>query len=619
MEFEFTKQRQVYLEARGKIVLNACPGSGKTTAVAKKLILLQDEYKKIFGRFSGIACLSFTNTAKDEISEKYTELSGNCLEFPHKVSTIDSFINQYITLPFYYLSNERCRRPKIIDDEKYLDSMWEIPYRDKNGKIKNGLRQSLLKFKAKNNSNVFYIYAPRKMRLDVNGSFTFQGKPPDTNKVDIEVFNAYAEHLFTTRLSKGLISTQDSAYIALQLLEKHNKIGHMLASRFPHIIVDEAQDNSAVQHAIFDKLMELGLSNLEFIGDPYQSLYEWRDADPNLFNTKYADTQNWQGLDLTDNRRSPQRIIDCFSMLRKQGDPTLNTTCPTDMELPIIVYRYCQTNSPLIVQDFDSRCIERGLKNNQVVVRGNALKNQMLGKSADQEPWKRNLPYRLIDARHKYEANEIKAAIKAMRSIAVSLIANGKDMVEIKELEQVLKADNQFNAQLLNLLHDFPSFDSSISDWTSETQAFLKNRLNLNDDVDFDTKARSSNKFDKSILNEKLKDHFKRPYSDSRIPITTVHQVKGKSLDSILVFFNEKTHKDNITFSDIESSGQVFPSEKQRIIYVALSRPKHLLAMAFPESISEDELKAKFGEHISIVSNREIEKYARTVNKIYEQ
>jgi superfamily I DNA/RNA helicase len=607
MEFEINPQRETYLDARGKIVLNACPGSGKTTAIAKKLMLLQDEYNTSLSRFSGIACLSFTNTAKDEINEKYTEMSGDYLGFPHKVSTIDSFINQYITLPFYYLLKKPSSRPKIIDDEKYLDSMWQIKYVDKNGKIKDGLKTSLLKFKAKNNRNIFHTYAPRKIRLEVDGSFTFRGNPPDPSKVDVKIFNEYASHLFKSRLSKGLISTQDSAFIALHLLKKHPKIGSWLALRFPHIIVDEAQDNSAVQHALFDKLAERGLLNLEFIGDPYQSLYEWRDADPGLFNTKYADAQNWQGLDLTDSRRSPQRIINCFSILRKQGDPAINTACETDMELPVIIYRYNETNSPLIVQHFDQRCAESALEDNQIVVRGNSLKNQMLGKSADQEPWKSDLPYRIIDARHKFEGNEIKAAIKAIRSITVLLIAKGKEMVDIKELEQELKTDNQFNALLLNLLHDLPSFDQTISDWTTSTQTFLKERLELTEDVEFETKNRSSKKFDKAILTEPLKNHFKRPYSESRIPITTVHQVKGKSLDSILVFFNEKKHKDNITFSDIESSGQDFPSEKQRIIYVALSRPKHLLAMAFPESISEDELKAKFGDDINIITNDELE------------
>lgn len=37
MEYEITPQRQAYLDARGYTILNACPGSGKTTSIVKKL------------------------------------------------------------------------------------------------------------------------------------------------------------------------------------------------------------------------------------------------------------------------------------------------------------------------------------------------------------------------------------------------------------------------------------------------------------------------------------------------------------------------------------------------------------------------------------------------------
>lgn len=613
MKFELTEQLQDYLEARGKIVLNACPGSGKTTAIAKKMILLQDEYKSKFGRFSGIACLSFTNTAKDEINEKYTELSGDYLDFPHKVSTIDSFINQFITLPFYYLLNSNFKRPKIIDDKKILDSMWEIKYTDPQGKIRDGLKTSLLKFKAKDGRNIFYTYPPSVIRREIDGSFSIGGKSPASDKVDLNVFNAYAAYLFKTRLTKEIISTQDSAYIANHLLSKCSRIGEILNLRFPHIIVDEAQDNSALQYALFDKLIEHGLANIEFIGDPYQSLYEWRDADPKLFNEKYKNT-NWHGLNLTDNRRSPQRIIDCFSLLRKSDDPSLNTACTEDKEIPVFIYRYSSTNTPFVLQHFDNLCQSNRLNNNQIVVRGNKLRNKMLGKQVDQVPWKSELAYRIIEARQKYEGNEIKEAIKIMRSISVSLIGHGKEYIEIKELEQELKTDNHFNAKLLNILHDMPNFKLTISDWTIQTQIFIKDRLGLSFNVDFELKKRNSNYFNKSILIEPLDQHFKCSYSENKIPITTVHQVKGKSLDSILVFFNENKNKDNITFSDIITSVQNFPSEKQRIIYVALSRPRHLLAMAFPESISVEEIKNKFGKNVLIIDNEQLKIYSRTAN-----
>ncbi|RLI51689.1 MAG: hypothetical protein DRP09_18990 [Candidatus Thorarchaeota archaeon] len=103
MAFEVSQVIEDYISARSQVFLKACPGSGKTTTVAYKLSVLAENWEDAFGRFSGIACLSFTNIAKDEISEKYVEFSKIPLGFPHLVSTIDSFINRYITLPFFYL------------------------------------------------------------------------------------------------------------------------------------------------------------------------------------------------------------------------------------------------------------------------------------------------------------------------------------------------------------------------------------------------------------------------------------------------------------------------------------------------------------------------------------
>jgi len=34
--YDLNEERSAYLNARGKVILNACPGSGKTTTIAKK-------------------------------------------------------------------------------------------------------------------------------------------------------------------------------------------------------------------------------------------------------------------------------------------------------------------------------------------------------------------------------------------------------------------------------------------------------------------------------------------------------------------------------------------------------------------------------------------------------
>lgn len=320
-----------------------------------------------------------------------------------------------------------------------------------------------------------------------------------------------------------------------------------------------------------------------------------------MFLDKYNDKTNWNGLNLTDNRRSNQRIIDCFSILRKASDPKINAVNLADSNIPITVYKYNKSNTSSIVEHFESLCLKYYLLNNQIVVRGNSLKNQLLGREAEQEPWKINLPTKLIEAKNKLDGGEIKEAVNETREIIVDLLFPDAQYDEKRDMLNDLKYNFQFNAHALSILKGLPLFELSIFDWTTKAQQYLKETLNLATDVNFDIKNRSSKYFNKEILKDPLKTHFKKSFTKSNIPITTIHQIKGKSLDGILIFFNEKSHKENITFSDITSANNTFPSEKQRLIYVALSRPKNLLAIAFPDSITDQQLKSKFGNMIEIV------------------
>jgi superfamily I DNA/RNA helicase len=521
------------------------------------------------------------------IYEKFKQLSGRSIQFPHLVSTIDSFINQYITLPFYYLKVKGAGRPRILEDNKFIDDVWKpkFHYKDVRG-------------------NPFcFAYPPHTIRYEKDGSFSSNGTRPDDKKVKAIVFDRYCLAIKNWQIEKGLITTGDSAYIALELLSMYPRIVTWLARRFPHIIVDEAQDNSEVQHALFDKMIQHGLENIEFVGDPYQSIYEWRDANPRLFLAKYNDRVNWNGLVLTDNRRSNQRIVDCFSMMRVPTDRHITSVSEGDRRIPIIVYKYDEANSPSIVTHFENLCRSQGLEHNHIVVRGNALRNKMLGKEADQKPWKSPLPEMVIEAKNLFEGKDIKSAIELMREIAIVLLLPGSDYHEKKAM---VKDDYQFNAHLLCTLKLIPCLSATIANWTIHTEKFLEGQFKLEKKVDFELKTKSSKYFSKTVLDEPVEKHFKKLYTESSIPVTTVHKVKGMTLDGILIFFNEQRHKENITFEDIQPSKD-FPTERQRLIYVAMSRPKHLLAMAFPQSVENGRIVGKFGNKAHIVEQIDLD------------
>lgn len=598
MNFEINDERRAYLESRGKIVLNACPGSGKTTCVVKKFIEIQKAWFIIHNSHSGVACLSFTNIAKEEIEKKYKEICSEQIRYPHSVQTIDSFINQFITLPFFNLINPSFKRPKIVDDNSIIERALCVKFQGSDGKILETIVSPLNRFKDLQSKPLYRSYAPVDILVSADGSFTYRGNLPDSTKVDPVVFQEYGKAFFEWKKSKGLITNLDSSYFAYQLLIKNPHIGKWLIMRFPYLIIDEAQDNSAIQHLIFEKLIELGLNHIELVGDPYQSLYEWRGAKPHLFIDKFEDVA-WTGHVLSHNRRSNQRIIDCFSILRRSIDRNITSEGILDLGIPITIYRYTDTNRQLIISDFESVCIENNFLKNHIVVRGNEFKDKMLGNNSTIEPWKSLLPIQLLHIKNLFDTQHTKEAVDLLRKIVLGLLNPDIEYHEFKDLEFNHKKDYLFNARLFSLISRIPSSSLSLQQWSTETSVLLQ-ELEIDPVPFFEFKSRL-NGFNMSELKTKpISDYFNKPAtSNINIPISTIHKIKGATFDSLLFFISENSMGQNVSFNNFKKPTE-FPNEKQRMIYVACSRPQQFLALAVPFSITEAQLKERFGNDILI-------------------
>ena len=91
----FTTEQIAFLESTGNVVLHACPGSGKTTVVAQKMINYWQHWDR---PHQGIAVLSFTNVASNEIDRQAADIlpKGFSIDSPHFIGTLDSFIDNFI-------------------------------------------------------------------------------------------------------------------------------------------------------------------------------------------------------------------------------------------------------------------------------------------------------------------------------------------------------------------------------------------------------------------------------------------------------------------------------------------------------------------------------------------
>lgn len=600
MNFDTSEESSAFLTARGKIVLNACPGSGKTTCIIRKLPLLEAECKETYGEHSGIACLSFTNVAKNEILQRYRQVYGYSLRYPNHVSTIDSFINQYITLAYYNLIDSKFERPNIVDQASTIDKLIATTFESK-GKVYETIASPANRYKNKQKRPLYHSYPPSTICIDVKGNFSFNGKTPDPKTVELAEFNKYASAVFTWKVKNGYITSLDSAFLALQLLRNHPQIGVWLVTRFPYILIDEAQDNSEIQHAIFDKLLELGLKNLELIGDPYQSLYEWRDAKPQLFADKYANSE-WTGLLLTDNRRSVQRIINFFSIVRCTGDVNISSLNVDDKNIAVLVYRYTDNNMKLIVADFEARCASHQFSSNHIVVRGKKLLHKMIGEGSEIAPWKEAFPYKILMIKHLFEVNSVKDAVNELRKLFLTILNPGMRYAEMQALIRVAKEDVGVNAKLYQYLYKIPPTNQSLQNWTTACIQSMDEHFGINV-ADFFVFKKLIKGFKMADLkNEAVDSYFNKPATNNQnIPVSTIHQIKGATLDALLYFLDENGTGESVGLNSFISS-TTFPSEKQRMIYVACSRPKQFLAIGVPFKATEKELKIKFGNDIEIIT-----------------
>ena len=148
---------------------------------------------------------------------------------------------------------------------------------------------------------------------------------------------AFDEQYKADKRRLSLVDYADLEHLAAELLTDEDDtptpLARQVAERYTEIMVDEYQDVSRVQDAIFRAVSREG-KNLFLVGDVKQSIYRFRLADPVIFTEKYDAWDDYETAAegaprrvlLRENFRSRREILDAanavFSacMSRSLGD-----------------------------------------------------------------------------------------------------------------------------------------------------------------------------------------------------------------------------------------------------------------------------------------------------------
>ena len=542
------KQREIVFDKSGKFVIRACPGSGKTYCVSARLARLIIDWKK---EYEGIAVLSFTNVAWQEIEKTFSKVfqAGGKISHPHFLGTIDSFINKYIFLPYGHLILKCKDRPVLVGEPH---GIWTGRY----------FSDSLFDNISYKIDGSFYAINERIMpRNWLTNNAIIRSKK---------------------NINKGGFATQcDANYFAMKILEKYPQIAKAIALRFPYLIVDEAQDTSDIQMRIIDILIENGLNQVMLVGDPDQAIFEWNDAKPYLLNQKYEEWEN--SMVLNENRRSSQRICNFTFNISSLQEPSSSVTGNVKdfhFQPKVILYN---DNLPQVVDEFFYECNQNGIEvskeNVAVIYRSKNIFNDITGVPQipyNSSPWlsQDNYSKDFAKGKYLYDNGDFKGGFKAIEKAILKQVQNLQFCSEDSITTMIDKMGYiNFKSQIFNFINLLPTTNSSLGVWIDETNKKLtENKI----------------KFQLSITNAgrdysfaQIFQHEEVIYNDRNYRLGTVHSVKGETFDAVLLILKTKgigkayktILRDNISIMD---------SEELRIAYVGMTRPRKVLAVAVP-------------------------------------
>ncbi len=577
----FTDEQKDYIQSsiNEHVFLEACPGSGKTEVVAAKVAREVEGWNNFPG---GMAILSFANSSTEELKSRISKYLPNYSTlFPHFLGTFDSFIYKNIVNP---LASQLTGYTGADGDcsIRIVEASSSMGFRTKWGIAGRG-----------------NVYA-HHYSVDIkSGSIIFntgeKGIDRTLNGTSLEEWQK--QHLVDTKekmLSAGYATYKDIEFLAFKALSQKDfeYFLELLSLKFPIIIIDECQDLSVEQLMIFKKLSGAGVK-LHFIGDLHQSIYGFRDVDPNTVKQFTLDN-TFTNLELTRNFRSCQKIINLCGTLTGRHN-IVGQLSQLEPSCYLAQYETCPTELVNIFEELSA-----DYNNAVIVARGHSTLQKFRTSATNLKPI-----HKLALAIKLFNGDDMEAIEESITLYSEFIRYHINESVKPNGFNcpQVIESNLAWR-RFLFLSLDYISGDSlknidiSWSKWTKQAKKYIRSipdQLFVLDEI-------------KTVIEPFKAINLRAPTGEASDLIcdslgqavsvktgrrkTTIHGAKGE------------THEVTMLVSAANASGQPGShwkswlrdegSEAARFAYVASSRPKHRLIWGVKKLNAAD--KKKFEE-----------------------
>jgi len=262
-------QRKAASYLSGPVLVTAGPGSGKTRTLTCRVATLVGNKE---AEPEECLCITFTRKAAAEMSERLESILG---EAGSRVPVMTFHALGHLILTEH---GTRAGLPKNfrVTTDKEKEELFI-------------------------NATGAGIKDARKLLIEISRLKRENTTPPEDL---VEVFENYEKEL----RARGLLDFDDLVVLAADLLYQEPELMRRYNRRWAHISIDEYQDMDRSQYRLARLLCSH--NNICAIGDPDQSIYGFRGADPALFDRFERDFPGARVFRLSANYRSGSNIVE---------------------------------------------------------------------------------------------------------------------------------------------------------------------------------------------------------------------------------------------------------------------------------------------------------------------
>ena len=540
-----------------EFLLRAAPGSGKTWTSCRRFIWRGANWPYSAG---GLALLSFTNAAIREFQEATIKVGRrDLLSDPNYVGTFDAFVERFILAPFGHLIVGLSKRPKLFTAPRPGDR----------------------------NNKKLMAWAQRKGGRKTPVPAWEINPYPDNTKIAFRASRAFGGKKLqlsagcdpVSELMKlGFYTHSQRIYWACRLLFDRTHIAGLIAKRFPEIVVDEAQDTNVWLLILLNFLRERG-TRITLIGDPDQCIYEFSMAD---VTSLLALKEKWgipekplsQSFRCNNQIATAVRNIGGNKAFGGCGD------CCHAHPWPIIVRddgkRFAHSVAAfkriidrIEIDDVSSAIICRGHSQLETI-QGEINYSKLKGKTKE---FAQAASFRDCHKDYKRAFQIVETSVRS--------IVDDNDFWEIVDESKESEVARHVALTIWRFVRSksgLPPLSLNGSEWITRLRYSLEKLIV---EIGIKNVPALGQKIRKTGLqnNQMALPLFEAQEHFPAIRKETIHQVKGESIDAVLVLGSSKFWN-----SVVDSVINDVNAEDRRLAYVAMTRARHLLVIGLPAS-----------------------------------